>query len=347
MPDPSPFDPYPLRLTAGVRRYAFGARAIADRLGRADLPDGVVAETWEVSDHDDEPATVANGAYRGRPLRALVQAFPDALVRPGWRGPHLPLLVKLLDAHRRLPVHVHPDDATARARYGAPNGKDEAWHVLDAPPGASVLVGLRPGIDRAALAAALRAGAYDDVLERHPVAAGDTVLVPGGVLHTFGPDVLILEAQQTSDLTASAMPDDVYGRPLAAQAWTAALEEVLDVATSDARPRPQPLRTVADGALVRREGCRGPRFALERWSFEDEAIAHAGEGGFATLTTLGGPVAIEHAHGRVDLPRATSCLLPAALGAIRLVADGPADVIVCFVPEDGPARSAPPNATPG
>ena len=181
MADAPPFVPYPLLLTAGLRRYAFGARAIAERLGRAGLPDGVVAETWEVSDHDDEPATVANGAYRGLPLRALVRGDPDALVRPGWRGPHLPLLVKFLDAHRRLPVHVHPDDATARTRYGAPNGKDEAWHVLDAAPGASVLVGLKPGVDRVALAGALRAGAFDAVLERHPVAAGDTVLVPGGV----------------------------------------------------------------------------------------------------------------------------------------------------------------------
>lgn len=340
MPDPAAFVPYPLLLTAGVRRYAFGAHAIAERLGRAGLPDGVIAETWEVSDHDDEPAVVTNGAYRGRPLRELVRAFPDALVRPGWRGPHLPLLVKLLDAHRRLPVHLHPDDAVARARYGAPNGKDEAWHVLDAPPGASVLVGLKPGVGRAALAAALRAGAFDDVLERHPVAPGDTVLVPGGVLHTFGPDTLILEVQQTSDLAASAMPDDVYGRPLAPAAWAAALDEVLATATSDARPRPQPLRPVAEGALARREGCRGPRFVLERWGFERAAVARAGEGGFATLTTLAGPLRVEHAGGVAELPRATSCLLPAALGEVRLVADGVADLVVCFEPGTAAAPDA-------
>ena len=234
MADAPPFVPYPLLLTTGLRRYAFGARAIAERLGHAGLPDGVVAETWEMSDHDDEPATVTNGAYRGSPLRALVRAHPDALVRPGWRGPHLPLLVKFLDAHRRLPVHVHPDDALARARYRAPNGKDEAWHVLEAAPGASVLVGLKPGVDRPALAIALRAGAYDDV--------------------------------------------------------------------------------------------------LERWRFEAEAVVRPGEGGFATLTTLAGPVSVEHANGVAALPRATSCLLPAALGEVRLRAKGAADLIVCFEP---------------
>jgi mannose-6-phosphate isomerase len=329
-----PFVAYPLLHSFGVRRYAFGARAIPERLGKAGVPDGVIAETWEVSDHDDEPAVVLNGAYRGRRLRELVAAFPDEVVRPGWSGPHLPLLVKFLDASHRLPVHVHPDDAVARARYGAPNGKDEAWHVVWAAPGASVLAGVRPGVDREALRAAFRAGAYDDVLLRHPVAAGDTVLVPGGVLHGFGPDTLIVEVQQTSDLSESVMPDDVYGRPLTPEAWAEGLERALAIATSDARPRPQSGVEVAAGAgaLRRAVGCRGERFVLERWALSGTATAARGEGGFATLTNLGDALGIEHAGGVVTLPRASSCLLPAALGEVRLIPTGDADLVVCFEP---------------
>ncbi len=326
------FDAYPLLLTYGVRRYAFGARLIADRLGKAGLPDGVIAETWEVSDHDDEPAVVLNGGYRGRRLRELVNAFPDALVRPGWYGPHLPLLVKFLDASHRLPVHVHPDDATARTHYGAPNGKDEAWHVVWAAPGASVLVGVRPGVDRAALRAAFRAGAHDDVLLRHPVAAGDTVLVPGGVLHGFGPDTLIVEVQQTSDLSESVMPDDVYGRPLAPDAWAEGLEHALAIATSDARPRPDAGTVVASGALRRTIGCRGERFVLERWALSGAATTVPGEGGFVTLTNLGDALDVEHEGGVVTLPRAGSCLLPAVLGEVRLRPRGAGDLVVCYEP---------------
>jgi len=330
-----PFDTYPLLLTYGIRRYAFGARLIADRLGKAGLPDGATAETWEVSDHDDEPAVVLNGRYRGRPLRDLVRAFPDALVRPGWSGPQLPLLVKLLDASHRLPVHVHPDDAVARTRYGAPNGKDEAWHVVWAAPGASILAGARPGVDRSALRAAFRAGAYDDVLLRHPVAAGDTVLVPGGVLHGFGPDTLIVEVQQTSDLSESVMPDDVYGRPLAPEAWAEGLERALAIATSSARPRPDAGTVVASGTLQRTIGCRGERFVLERWVLSGSATTAPGEGGFATLTNLGAAVDVEHARGVTTLPRASSCLLPATLGEIRLRPHGVGDLVVCYEPGAG------------
>jgi len=330
-----PFDAYPLLLTYGIRRYAFGTRAIVDRLGKEGLPEGVIAETWEVSDHDDEPAVVVNGAYRGRRLRELVRAFPDELVRPGWSGPHFPLLVKLLDASHRLPVHVHPDDATARAHYAAPNGKDEAWHVVWAAPGASVLVGVRPGVDREALRAAFRAGAYDEVLLRQPVAAGDTVLVPGGVLHGFGPDTLIVEVQQTSDLSESVMPDDVYGRPLAPDAWHEGLERALAIATSDARPRPQPGVEVAAGALRRALGCRGERFVLERWAFTETVPVLPGEGGFATLTNLGDAVDVEHPRGVVTLPRAASCLLPSALGEVQLRPRGAGDLVVCCEPRIG------------
>ena len=334
----TPFAAYPLLLSFGVRRYAFGARLIPDRLGKAGLPGGVIAETWEVSDHGDEPAVVLNGAHHGRRLRELVAAFPDEVVRPGWSGPHLPLLVKLLDASHRLPVHVHPDDAAARARYASPNGKDEAWHVVWAAPGASVLAGVRPGIGLAALRAAFRAGAYDDVLLRYPVAAGDTVLVPGGVLHGFGPDTLIVEVQQTSDLSESVMPDDVYARPLAPDAWAAGLERALAIATSDARPRPQPGVEVASGALRRTVGCRGERFVLERWALSSAVTVAPGEGGFVTLTNLGDALDVEHPMGVVTLPRAASCLLPAALGEVRLDPSGHGDLVVCFEPGDGTWR---------
>jgi mannose-6-phosphate isomerase len=323
---------YPLLLTYGIRRYAFGKRLIADFLGKTGLPDGIIAETWEVSDHDDEPATVLNGAYRGRRLRELVEAFPDEVVRQGWSGPHLPLLVKFLDASHALPVHVHPDDAAARERYGAPNGKDEAWHVVWAAPGASVLVGVRPGVDRAALRAAFRAGAYDDVLLRYPVATGDTVLVPGGVLHAFGPDTLIVEVQQTSDLAESVMPDDVYGQALAPDAWADGIERALAIATSEARPRPERGTVVEEGALRRTVGCRGARFVLERWSFGGAVRATPGEGGFVTLTNVGDAVDVEGPWGAVTLERAASCLLPGAVGEVGLRPRGVGDLVVCFEP---------------
>ena len=42
------------------------------------------------------------------------------------------LLVKLLDAGQRLPVHCHPSDEFAAAHFGSRYGKTEAWIVVGA-----------------------------------------------------------------------------------------------------------------------------------------------------------------------------------------------------------------------
>jgi mannose-6-phosphate isomerase len=154
---------------------------------------------------------VIKGHLAGRTLHDLVVDFPDDLVGRGWRGPHFPLLLKFLDASHRLPVHLHADDETARRVYAEPNGKTEAWHVLWAEPGATILAGVKPGLTRAELFQAFKDQVYDRVMSRYSIQPGDTVYVPGGVIHTFGPGTLIVEVQQTSDLGQSVMPDDGNG----------------------------------------------------------------------------------------------------------------------------------------
>ena len=66
----------PIKLTYHVRSYAFGDRLIPEMLGKADAPDGVVAETWEVSDQRDARATITEGPFAGRLLHDLVEAHP-------------------------------------------------------------------------------------------------------------------------------------------------------------------------------------------------------------------------------------------------------------------------------
>ena len=332
----TPFEPYPLRLTFGLRHYAFGGRAIAERLGKEGLPDQTVAETWEVSDHDDAPATITNGRYRDQPLRTLVEHYPNELVRPGWHGTRFPLLVKFLDASHELPIHVHPDDARARERYGEPNGKNEAWHVLWAEPDAHVYVGVRAGTTRAELERSCLQHRVKELMHRYPITAGSTVHVPGGVLHTFGPGMLILEVQQTSDLAASVMPEDVYGRPLPCERWTANIHETLDLLTCPAQPRPTAGQPVADGSWRRTIGCVDPAFVLERWAFGGAIRTLPGNGGCATLTNLAAPLDIEYAGGRFTLDQATSCLLPAALGEVEITVKDQrqGDLVVCRLPSE-------------
>ncbi|KPF78546.1 hypothetical protein IP88_03375 [alpha proteobacterium AAP81b] len=120
-----------------------------------------------------------------------------------------PLLVKWLFTSERLSVQVHPDDAGARA-IGLPHGKDEAWYVVAAAPGATIGIGIGGAPGREAVAAAARDGSIVDMMEWREVAAGDVLYVPGGTIHALGGGLQLVEIQQALDLTWRLYD---YGRP--------------------------------------------------------------------------------------------------------------------------------------
>ena len=327
----------PIKLTFHVRAYAFGERLIPERLGKTGVPNGVVAETWEVSDYREARATITSGPFAGRLLHDLVMAHPDEVVGEGWRGPHFPILDKFLDASHPLPVHLHADDETARRVHGEPHGKSEAWHILWCAPEATILAGIKPGLGHDDLRAAFKAQDYDAVMPRHPIRPGDTVYVPGGILHAFGPDTLIFEVQQTSDLGQSVMPTDLYGNRLSPEQWDANIEATLAELRTHTLPRPNPGLPRADGGTGNRYvvGCAGPYFALERWTLTEPHREPAHPWRCLTLSNVGEPVRLSYAGGEETLGRAESCILPAALGEMTVAPTGaePASLIACYVPD--------------
>lgn len=175
-----------------LRRYKDGLRLEAR---------GVVGESWEVSVEPDFPAAVdgrASGApeLEGALLADLIAADPE-----GWLGEEAalggaPLLVKLLDAATPLSVQIHPADDDPALGPGE-SGKPESWLVVEADEGAGLYLGLQPGVDEAAMRAAIEAG--EDVsalLPFVPVAPGDFFLIEAGTPHAIGGGVTLVEPQR-------------------------------------------------------------------------------------------------------------------------------------------------------
>jgi mannose-6-phosphate isomerase len=160
------------------------------------------------------PARLGDGTL----LRDAVRADPCGWLgrddgEPGDTG----VLVKLLDAGQRLPVHVHPTRAFAWNHLGCAYGKTEAWHILKADGDAAVWVGWREPVEPERLSVLVEeqdAEAMLALMHRIPVRPGDGVLVPGGVPHAIGEGVLLVEAQEPTDQSIllerinTAAPDD-------------------------------------------------------------------------------------------------------------------------------------------
>ncbi|HEX8214551.1 MAG TPA: class I mannose-6-phosphate isomerase [Allosphingosinicella sp.] len=170
------------------------------------------------------------------------------------RGSEPELLVKYLFTSQRLSIQVHPGDETARAA-GYPRGKDEAWVVLRAEPGAEIGIGLRATTGIEELREAASDGRIENMIDWRPAQAGDTYYSPAGTVHALGPGLVLIEVQQNVDLTYRLYD---YGRPR---------ELHLDAGIAVSKPEPYVAPFYPYEAAPGREILAdGPAFVLERWT---------------------------------------------------------------------------------
>lgn len=171
-------------------------RAVVEPIGESWL-------TWEDN-------RVANGPLAGRSLAELSKEFRRGMVgRLSCYEDRFPLLVKFLFPGSKLSVQVHPDDEQAQ-KDGYPCGKTECWYVLRAQPGAQVGLGLKSAVTLDEFRQAIEETRAEDLLNWVDVFAGDMLYVAAGTVHTIGGGMILVETQQTSDVTYRLYD---YGRP--------------------------------------------------------------------------------------------------------------------------------------
>jgi mannose-6-phosphate isomerase len=209
--------------------------------GRHDLPAG-----FRSADETDEPVGEVSYSYPNQTDQEL--------------------LVKYLFTKERLSVQVHPDDRTAQAA-GFPRGKDEAWLVLSAEPGATIAIGTREPMTPEQLRAASLDGSIESLLEWHPVKAGDFFYSPAGTIHAIGAGVALIEVQQNLDLTYRLYD---YGRPR---------ELHLDEGVAATRAVPfRPATKAIELSRGRLLLAQGPSFIVERWTGQRTAAVQSPHG---------------------------------------------------------------------
>ncbi len=164
-----------------------------------------IGEVWLTG----EMCVAATGPLQGASLSEITRQHGAAILGAGHAGEEFPLLIKILFPKEKLSVQVHPDDALAQ-KFGEPRGKTECWYALDARPGAKVALGIKQGATADQVRASIDAANLEDLLDWLPVEKGDMIYVDAGTVHAIGPGAVLLETQQTSDLTYR-MYD--YGRP--------------------------------------------------------------------------------------------------------------------------------------
>lgn len=205
-----------------LHRFYAGGAAIAALRGSS-VVDDHAPEDWVGSTTTvfGEPRLGLSALDDGTLLGDAVAADPEAFLGPDHVtafGPDPAVLVKLLDAGQRLPVHVHPDRSFAAEHLNCPYGKTEAWVVIGTRGAEPVVyLGFRDDVDPDTLARWVDGQATGEMLgalNPFPVSPGDTVLVPAGTPHAIGEGVLVVELQEPTDFSVLLEWDgfDVDGR---------------------------------------------------------------------------------------------------------------------------------------
>lgn len=193
---------YPLKFKPILKDKIWGGNKLKTVLNKNGASD-ICGESWEISDVDEDVSIVTNGFLKGNNLSELVEIYMGDLVGDQVfekYGNQFPLLVKFIHANDKLSIQVHPDDHMANTRHNS-NGKTEMWYILDNEPDAELIVGFKRKITKEQYLEHLKNKTLTEILNSEKVQSGDVFYLPSGRIHAIGAGILLIEVQQSSDIT--------------------------------------------------------------------------------------------------------------------------------------------------
>ena len=293
----------------------WGGRKLADDFGY-EIPDGPIGECWAISAHPNGDCAISGGAWDGMRLSELWdqhrELFGDV------EGDRFPLLIKIIDAKDNLSVQVHPDDAYAAEHENGSLGKRECWYVLAADEGTQIVIGQRAH-DRAELAGMIDEGRWDDMLNLVPCHVGDFFPIEPGTVHAIQGGTLILETQQSSDVTYRVYDYDRVGDD--GKPRELHIQQSLDVVdyTAQAPASGEVTAPEVDGVTELME-C--PNFVVDRVRVAGEKdVSQPWPFLCVSVIEGSGTVCVSEAGVTHEIARGTHFVAPAGCGELSFVGD--------------------------
>ena len=194
---------YPLKFEPILKEKIWGGNSLALRWGKNADRSRKIGESWELSAVSENLSVVTNGFLAGNNLQEIIEVYMGDITGEAVYekyGIEFPLLIKLIEAADDLSIQVHPGDEMAKQRHNA-YGKTEMWYILESRPGAKIFTGFSRPVDKKSFSEALAAGNLDGLLNIEDSRRGDVYFTPAGRIHAIGSGNLLVEIQQTSDVT--------------------------------------------------------------------------------------------------------------------------------------------------
>ncbi|MGE5419496.1 MAG: type I phosphomannose isomerase catalytic subunit [Chloroflexota bacterium] len=194
---------YPLKFENVLREKVWGGRSLIEHYYKKTKSQGNIGESWEISAVSDNISIVSNGFLAGNNLEELIEVYMGDITGDSVYekyGNEFPLLIKFIEARQDLSIQVHPGNELAKKRHNA-YGKTEMWHILESEKNARIYTGFREGTTKEMYLEAVQNGTTADLMNVETPDPGDTFFTPAGRVHAIGAGTVLVEIQQTSDIT--------------------------------------------------------------------------------------------------------------------------------------------------
>ncbi|WP_294703670.1 type I phosphomannose isomerase catalytic subunit [uncultured Fusobacterium sp.] len=309
---------YPLKFKKTLVKKVWGGRKFNTVLNMS-LPDeNLYGESWEVSSHKGGLSYIENGKYAGKTLVELIEENKEEIlgeeIVARFKG-QFPLLIKYLDINDRLSVQVHPSDEYA-LRVEGEFGKSECWYVMEASEDATLILGVKEGINKEIFKEKVDKKEFDGLFNTVKVKKGDFINLLPGVIHaTLEGSILICEVQQNSDTTYRIYDfDRLVDGKLRELHIDKALEVIdfdgkVEVTTNESRQK------ISLVGAEKEELVRGKYFNVDKYlidgEFEDETNKN-----FKILSILDGEGEIICDNNSYSIKKGDTYFIPAGLKTV-------------------------------
>jgi mannose-6-phosphate isomerase len=287
-----------------------------------EIPYEQTGEAWVISAHPNGPSIIKNGPLEGKTLADAWNEHGELFNKEADNNEEYPLLVKVLDANNDLSVQVHPNDQFAREVEGQPYGKTECWYVLSAEPEAELILG-HHAQTREELEQMIDNGKWDDLLKKEKVQAGDFVYVPSGTIHAIGKGIVILETQQSSDITYRVYDydrTDANGNKRELH-----LDRSKEVTTVPHQPADTDQQTEVSGDLTMKKLVEEKYFTVYHWNLNGKTTQKL-TNDFLQVSVIAGSGEITIGGKKFLIEKGSHFILPYGVGEYEL--SGEAEFIV-------------------
>jgi len=295
----------------------------------ASFPRGeLIGEVWITADE----SRFMNGPVAGMTLREASRTFGPELNGENWKEDRFPLLAKYIYTSDWLSVQVHPDDEQAARFNPGERGKCEMWYIVSSGRKGALLSGVKKGVTAAKLEAAFEKGTSRSELNLFHPEDGEAIFMPPGTIHAIGPDLVLFEVEENSDLTYRL--DDFGRKGLDGKSRPLHLDKGMAVARLDAPAlRDLPVINLKEPWGTRRFVAACGYFALEELTLQKGAAFQGRSGAVEVLSVLAGSGRVETTAGWMGFHTGDTWLIPPKSVEYRLMPRVKSRILKFYVPD--------------